>query len=230
MPTLKATRAFRDFLARTKQTVLEAFAHQEMPFETLVEALDPERDTSRHPLFQVHFVLQHVDIDWDMFDGLTASPQEFEFGTAKFDIMFFVFDANDKLSVRLEYNTDLFEAATIERMIDHFETLLAGIIENPDERVGELPILTRTRNATSYSSAGTTPAFDYPAGQTMHGKFEGSKCNAQQPDEVALWHEGTELSYRELNRRANKLAGELHRGMGVGPRRSRPSAANVVRK
>ena len=98
-----------------------------MPFETLVETLDPERDTSRHPLFQVHFVLQHVDIDWQMFDGATASPFEFEFGTAKFDIMFFVFDTNDSLSVRLEYNTDLFEAATIERMIDHFETLLGGM-------------------------------------------------------------------------------------------------------
>jgi len=210
---LEGNPSFREFLARTKQTVLEAFAHQEMPFETLVEALDPERDTSRHPLFQVHFVLQHVDIDWEMFDGLTASPQEFEFGTAKFDIMFFVFDANDKLSVRLEYNTDLFEAATIERMIDHFETLLAGIITNPDECVGELPILPddeRDKLLVGWNDTG----FDYPAGQTMHGKFESTA--SRQPDEIALWHDGTELSYRELNRRANKLAAEL-RNAGVGP-------------
>jgi len=210
---LTGNPSFREFLARTKQTVLEAFAHQEMPFETLVEELDPERDTSRHPLFQVHFVLQHVNIDWEMFDGMTASPFEFEFGTAKFDIMFFVFDANDTLSVRLEYNTDLFEADTIERMIDHFETLLGGIIADPDMSCGELPILPEKEKQQLLVDWNQTD-FVYPPGGTMHGKFEQQVV--LQPDSIALLADGVEYSYRELNRRANKLAAILQEH-GVGP-------------
>ena len=210
---LEGNPGFREFLGRTRQTVLEAFAHQEMPFETLVEALDPERDTSRHPLFQVHFVLQHVDIDWEMFDGLSAGPVEFEFGTAKFDIMFFVFDTNDSLSVRLEYNTDLFETETIERMIDHFETLLTGIIESPDRSIGELPLLPQEECRKLLVDWNQT-GFDYPAGGTMHGYFE-RQVN-KQPDAIAMLADGTDYSYRELNRRANKLAAELQK-LGVGP-------------
>ncbi|MCP4927635.1 MAG: amino acid adenylation domain-containing protein [Gammaproteobacteria bacterium] len=210
---LSGNPSFRELLARTKQTVLEAFAHQEMPFETLVEELDPERDTSRHPLFQVHFVLQHVDIDWQMFDGVTASPFEFEFGTAKFDIMFFVFDTNDSLSVRLEYNTDLFEADTVERMIDHFETLLTGIIANPDQSCGELPILPEAEKHQLLVEWNQTD-FDYPASNTMHGMFEQQATH--QPNAIALLTDDVEYSYRELNRRANKLAIELQQH-GVGP-------------
>jgi len=210
---LSGSPSFREFLGRTRQSVLEAFAHQEMPFETLVEALDPERDTSRHPLFQVHFVLQHVNIDWEMFDDLKAEPFEFEFGTAKFDIMFFVFDANDSLSVRLEYNTDLFEAETIERMIDHFETLLGGIIAAPDTHIGELPLLPARERRQLLVDWNKT-RFDYPAGGTMHGYFE--RQVDRQPDAPALLAGDTALSYRELNRRANKLALRLQE-LGVGP-------------
>ena len=210
---LSGNPSFREFLARTRQTVLEAFAHQEMPFETLVEALEPERDTSRHPLFQVHFVLQHVKIDWEMFDGLRAEPVEFEFGTAKFDIMFFVFEVNNTLSVRIEYNTDLFEAATIHSMIDHFETLLAGATAEPSRSVGELPILTPAERHKLLVEWNATD-FDYPAGGTMHSYFE--RQVSQQPDAPALLAGNANLSYRELNRRANKLAYKL-RELGVGP-------------
>ena len=210
---LDGNPSFREFLAQTRQTVLEAFAHQELPFETLVEALQPERDTSRHPLFQVHFVLQHVDIDWAMFDGLKAAPVEFEFGTAKFDIMFFVFEANNSLSVRLEYNTDLFEAATIDRMIDHFATLLGGIIANPDTSVGELPLLPEQEATTLLVNWNRTD-FSYPALNTMHGLFEAQVL--QQPNATALLADGVDYSYRELNRRANKLATQLQ-ALSVGP-------------
>ncbi|HJP04027.1 MAG TPA: amino acid adenylation domain-containing protein, partial [Gammaproteobacteria bacterium] len=192
---LEGNPGFREFLGRTRQTVLEAFAHQEMPFETLVEALDPERDTSRHPLFQVHFVLQHVDIDWEMFDGLSASPVEFEFGTAKFDIMFFVFDTNDSLSVRLEYNTDLFEAETIERMIDHFEMLLASIIESPEKSIGELQILPEKERRKLLVDWNATKV-DYPAQATLQSLLEQQAESS--PHAPALIYESTVLSYGEL--------------------------------
>ncbi|MGI9290684.1 MAG: non-ribosomal peptide synthase/polyketide synthase [Gammaproteobacteria bacterium] len=204
--------SFKEHLARTRQNVLEAFANQEMPFETLVEELDPERDTSRHPLFQVHFVLQHVDIDWQMFNGLTAAPVEFEFGTAKFDLMFFVFDTNNSLSVRLEYNTDLFEAETIERMIDHFEVLLGHIISEPETGIQELPLLNQAEKQTLLYEWNDTQR-EYPTEITLPGLFEDQV--ARTPNQTAVSFGSTSLSYAELNEKANQLAAVL-KSRGVG--------------
>ena len=120
---------------------------------------------------------------------------------------------NDSLSVRLEYNTDLFEADTIERMIDHFETLLTGVIADPDMSCGELPLLPEAEKQKLLVDWNQTD-FVYPPGGTMHGKFEQQVI--LQPDAIALYADGVELSYRELNRRANKLAAILQ-SHGVGP-------------
>ncbi|MGI9309603.1 MAG: amino acid adenylation domain-containing protein, partial [Gammaproteobacteria bacterium] len=204
---------FREVLARTRQNVLEAFSNQEVPFETLVDKLEPERDTSRHPLFQVHFVLQHVDVNWEMFDGLSAEPVEFEFGTAKFDIMFFVFDTKDSISVRLEYNTDLFDAETIENMINHFEMLLAQVIAKPDIAVGKIPLLSESEEQQLLVEWNAT-ARDYPSDLTLQGLFE--KQVSLTPDAPALYFDGESLSYDELNARANQLAhGLIDLGIGT---------------
>ncbi|MEC9375345.1 MAG: non-ribosomal peptide synthase/polyketide synthase, partial [Pseudomonadota bacterium] len=202
---LRENPSFLELLSRTKQTVLESFSHQNLPFETIVEELDPKRDTSRHPLFQVHFVVQHIDVDWEMFSGIKTSPYEFEFGTAKFDIMFFVFEANDSLSVRVEYNTDLFDHNTIEQMISQYEMLLSGVLNSPDSPVDQIPLLTQDDTQQLIDWNKTTK--EYRRDITLMTLFEEQVKRT--PDAPALSFNEVTLSYKELNERANQLAAGL---------------------
>ena len=132
---------FVNALSRVRRAALDAYAHQELPFEKLVEELQPERDTSHPPIFQVLFVLQENLAEQISFHGLTVKPLDFELGSAKFDLSMFMVEFPEGLTASIEYNTDLFDAATIERMLTHFETLLGGIVAQPDVPISQLPLM-----------------------------------------------------------------------------------------
>jgi amino acid adenylation domain-containing protein len=219
---------FKVLLSQVRQTVLAAFEHQEYPFSLLVERLQPARDASRPPLFQAMFALQKAQLLDEQ--GLTSfalgeAGARLQLGelalesvvlaqrVAQFDLTLLMAEAEGQLQASLQYNSDLFEAATIERLARHFETLLAGIVAQPEQRVGALPLLPATEREQLLCAWNDT-ARDYPVGDCLHELFAAQA--ARTPDAVALVCEETRLTYRELNRRANQLAHYLQR-LGVGP-------------
>src|SRR6202008_452397 len=139
---LSGNPRFAELLARVRNVALGAYAHQDLPFEKLVEEFQPQRSLSYSPLFQVMFVLQNTPPMLRELDGLRLSSSAVTNGTAKFDLMLTMREEAKGLKGSLEYSTDLFDAATIDRMMRHFERLLQGIAADPNQRISELPILT----------------------------------------------------------------------------------------
>ncbi|HEY0739714.1 MAG TPA: amino acid adenylation domain-containing protein, partial [Herpetosiphonaceae bacterium] len=203
---------FRDVLKSVRETMQGAHAHQDVPFEQLVEILHPERDMSRNPLFQVMFVLQNTPPAALSLPGITISAIALQSSTAKFDIWLSMEERGDELFANVEYNTDLFEAATITRMQGHFLTLLAAAVADAAAPILQLPLLTEAERRQL--DAWNATAVDYPTDRNIVQLFEAQA--ATQPERTALVFEGQTLSYAELNRRANQLAHHL-RGLGVGP-------------
>ncbi|HPL30629.1 MAG TPA: amino acid adenylation domain-containing protein, partial [Anaerolineae bacterium] len=205
--------SFRELVRRTREAALGAYAHQDVPFEMLVDALQPVRDLSHSPLFQVMFVLQNAPLRVRELPGLTMRRVESSSGTAKFDLTLFMEEAGDRLGGAVEYNADLFDAATIARFIGHFQALLAAAVADPDGRVARLPLLSEAeRREIVHTWNDTTAA--YPEGQCAHQLFEAQAQRA--PQAVAATCTGRQMSYHELNRRANRLAHRL-RALGVAP-------------
>src|SRR5215213_4226069 len=204
---------FRELLRRVQQMALGAYAHQDLPFEKLVEELHPDRDLSRNPLVQVILALQNAPMGDLELEGLSARPQEFESDVVKFDLELHVYDLPDGLAGLLAYNASLFERETVSRLIEHFTTLLEGIAADPDRRIGDLPLLT-THERRRLLSLHDNARRDTPPAGTIHRLFEAQA--ARTPDAPALESGGASLSYRELNRRADRLARRL-RALGVGP-------------
>ena len=210
---LSGNPSFRDLLRRVREACLGAYAHQELPFEKLVEELQPARDLSRNPLFQVMFILQNIPVSVVNLTGLTARRLEVDSGTAKFDLTLSLAEQDKKLIGFFEYNTDLFDHSTIERMIGHFQRLLEGIVANPDQSISTLPLLTdaeRHRLLVEWNDA----AADYSKDSCIHELFEAQVERI--PEAIAVEFGGKRLTYRELNTRANQLAHYLRR-LGVGP-------------
>ncbi|MCG8347097.1 MAG: amino acid adenylation domain-containing protein, partial [Chloroflexales bacterium] len=205
--------SFRDVLRRARETALGAFAHQDLPFEMLVEAIQPERDMSRTPLFQVIFVLQNTPMRSRQLPGLSMRQVETTSGTARFDLALSVVDQRDGLHITLGYSTDLFEAATIERMLGHLQTLLEGIAANPDRPIAQLPLLTEAEQRQILVEWNATAA-PYPDDRCIHDLFVEQV--ARTPDAVAVTFADAHLTFAELNARANQLAHHL-RALGVGP-------------
>ncbi|MFQ5610897.1 MAG: amino acid adenylation domain-containing protein [Anaerolineae bacterium] len=207
--------SFRELLARVRETALGAYAHQDLPFEKLVEALQPERDLSRNPLFQVMFVYQNVPMQQPELSGLSVTPVEVDHGTAKFDLTLTIFEEAAGLKASFEYNTDLFDADTITRLAGHFQTLLAGIVADPDAPISRLPILTEAERGRLLHEWSRT-RIDYPrrSDHCLSQRFEAQV--ARTPEAIALTFEGEHLTYRQLNARANQLAHHL-RTLGIGP-------------
>jgi amino acid adenylation domain-containing protein len=203
---------FRELVARVRARALDAFAHQDLPFERLVEALQPERALSHNPLFQVMFGLHEAADERLALPGLAFEPVTAETGTAKFDLNLLLDDRPDRLSGVLEYNTDLFDEATIVRLRAHLHTLLEAAVANPGARIDELPVMAadeRQRvlvewNATQAPAPGTT-VVDMVAETTR-----------RTPDAVAAVFGDESLTYAQLTGRANRLAHYL-RARGVGP-------------
>jgi len=210
---LSGNPTFRELLGRVREVTLGAHDHQDLPFEKLAEALQPERDLSHNPLFQVMFAFQNAPAEVLALPGLTVTPLEVESKAAQFDLTLSMEDMGRGLKGAVEYNTDLFDGATIERMIGHFETLLGGIVVNPEQRLSELPLLTEAERLQLLVEWNDTEA-DYPQDQCIHQLFE--ERAARTPDAVAVVFEKEQLSYAELNRRANQLARHFQK-LGVGP-------------
>ncbi|MBA3711242.1 MAG: amino acid adenylation domain-containing protein [Pyrinomonadaceae bacterium] len=212
---LSGDPTFRELLGRVREVALGAYAHQDMPFEKLVEELQSGRDIGRHPVFQVMFAVQNTPQQAPELSKLALRPLKLEgdSGTAKFDLALFVVEAAEGLRAVVEYSTDLFEAATITRMLGHFEQLLAGIVANPDQRLSELPLLTAAERHQLLMEWNNT-ASDYPKDRSIHELFEARV--EQTPDAVAVVFEDQQLTYAELNRRANQVARRLS-ARGVGP-------------
>ena len=205
---------FRALLGRVRETALSAYTHQDMPFEYLVEQLQPDRDMSRPPLFQVMFaLLQNAPLDALQLQGLTLSPIALNSGTAKFDLLLFMEDTEEGLRAALEYNSDLFEAETIDRVLANFEALLEDIAAGSERRLSELSVMTANERQQVVVEWNKTAA-DYPQHIAVHQLFEAQV--ERNPQAVAAIFKGQELSYDGLNRRANQLAAHL-RSLGVGP-------------
>ncbi|RKH66938.1 non-ribosomal peptide synthetase [Corallococcus aberystwythensis] len=202
---------FGEMLRRVRKTCLDAYAHQEVPFEQLVDALQPERDLSRPPLFQVFFTLQHSAVPALELEGLKTSELDFEPGVARMDLTVFLRETPEGLVGLWEYSTDLFDAATVARFAEHYTRLLEAAVAEPERPVATLPLLTEMERRRLLD-LGTGAAVPYPRDASLPALF--AEQAARTPDAVALEAGGQRLTYAEVEARANQLAHHL-RGQGV---------------
>jgi natural product biosynthesis luciferase-like monooxygenase protein/amino acid adenylation domain-containing protein/non-ribosomal peptide synthase protein (TIGR01720 family)/FkbM family methyltransferase len=210
---LREDLAFAKLVAQVREVALGAFAHQDLPFERLVDELEPERDLSRTPLFQVMLILQNVPLKPLEVAGLTFRPVELDTGTSKFDLTFDLGETDDGLRGSVEYATDLFDDATIRRLWGHLANLLRWAVTSPRFRLAELPMIGGAEREQVIRQWNDTAVLGPPC-STIHAAFESRA--ARQPKARAIAFEGREWSYGELNDKANQLARHL-RSSGLGP-------------
>jgi amino acid adenylation domain-containing protein len=204
---------FSHLLSRVRDDCREAYTHQDLSFEKLVEELQPRRDLARNPLFQVMFLFQNSPASDFQLPGITVEPIAVDSSISKFDLTLSLTERLQKLTGFLEYSTDLFEPATIRRMIGHFQTLLKGIVANPDRPISTLGFLAETEQQLLIVQWNNSEA-DYPKESCLHDLFEAQA--ERTPDAIALQFDGQQLSYVNLNARVNQLAGYLQE-QRVGP-------------
>ncbi|MDF5719562.1 MAG: amino acid adenylation domain-containing protein [Rhizonema sp. PD37] len=203
---------FSQFLQQVRSVVWDAHAHQDVPFEQVVEVLQPERSLGYNPLFQVMFVLENFSLDTLELPDISLTPEMVERGTSQFDLSLSIWQTQKGLIGSWEYNSDLFEANTIARMTGHFQTLLEAIAADPDQRIGDLPLLTEPERHQLLIEWNNTQA-NYPQDKCIHQLFEEQVQHT--PDAVAIVYENQQLTYSQLNCRANQLAHYLL-SLGVG--------------
>ena len=228
---LSGNPTFRELLNRVKEVALGAYAHQDLPFEKLVEELHPDRALNQNPLFQVAFALQNAPGNQLELPELTLSPQQLDVGTARFDLEFHLWerspntsgsnqspsnklwvDSSEGISGMVIYSADLFDEATISRLIGHFQTLLESIVTNPEQRLANLQYLSAKERYHLLVECNNTQA-DYPQDLCIHQLFEMQADRT--PDAVALVFGEERVTYGELNIRSNQLARYLQK-IGVG--------------
>ncbi|HEV8335455.1 MAG TPA: amino acid adenylation domain-containing protein [Candidatus Polarisedimenticolia bacterium] len=211
---------FIELLSRVRRSTLDAYVHQDVPFEKIVEEIQPERDQSRQPLFQVMLVLQNTAAPAAGLAGLSAEFLEVGAGTSKFDLTLSLADDGRRLEGMLEYSTDLFDAVTIRRLADHLDCLLREIVADPARRLSELPLATqeeqehlqmRCSGAALEASRATQRG---ETGRLIHERIEDQA--RRRPDAVAVAFRDERLTYRELDLRAGEMARRL-RGRIAGP-------------
>jgi amino acid adenylation domain-containing protein/thioester reductase-like protein len=210
---LSGNPAFRQFLRRVKDVTLGAYAHQELPFEELVKELRPERSLSRQSLIQVTLVFRNFPEERLELAGLTWTQINTEHTTTRFDLTLHLYEMPDGLHGQFEYATDLFDAATIERMAGQFRTLLEGIVADPECAIQQLPLLTADEQRQLLVDWNQTATRHQPDG-FVHEMF--AEQARRTPHAVAVVHENRQVTYGELEERSNQLAHYLRR-MGVGP-------------
>ena len=210
---LSGNPSFRELLRRVREVCLGAYGHQDLPFDRLVEELHVQRDLSRNPLFQVMVVLHNASLRTVELPGLTLSFVEGDSETAHFDLTLQIVDTEQGLTAALVYNTDLFEVGTIARMLGNFQTLLEAVVADPEQRLSDLPLLTEAERQQLLVEWNDTKT-DCPQDLCIHQLFEAQV--ERTPDAIAVVFEAEQLTYGELNRRANQLAHHL-RALGVGP-------------
>ena len=204
---------FRQLLHRVRETALNAYAHRVLPFEILVEELQPQRDPGYTPLFQVMFVHQMAPRETFALPGLSLERMEIGNETSKFDLTLFLVERPENMSAWFEYNSDLFDAATMERLLGHLQILLEAVVANPEQQLRELPLLTsgeRQQMLYEWNSNAT----DHDRSQIVTDLFEAQV--ERTPDATALIFEEQEYSYAALNASANRLA-HLLRASGARP-------------
>nr|MBW4505573.1 AMP-binding protein [Scytonematopsis contorta HA4267-MV1] len=209
---LSENPTFAELLSKVKQVTLEAYAHQDLPFQKLVEELQPERSMSYSPLFQVLFVLQNVPVEKLELPGLTITPLEMDNTTSRFDLTLSITQTESKLLGAWEYNTDLFDAETISCIRNHFQTLLQGIVQQPQQKVSQLSLLSqeeRHQLLVEWNQT-QTKTLNFCIHQLFEAQVERT------PNAVAVVFEQEELTYLELNNKANQLAHHLQK-IGVNP-------------
>ncbi|MEG4071718.1 amino acid adenylation domain-containing protein [Microcoleus sp. Pol14C2] len=228
---LSGNPTFRELLNRVKEVALGAYAHQDLPFEKLVEELHPDRALNQNPLFQVAFALQNAPGNRLELPELTLSPQQLDVGTARFDLEFHLWerspnssgsnqspsnklwvDSSEGISGMVIYSADLFDEATIARLIGHFQTLLESIVANPEQRIANLQYLSAQERYQLLVECNNTQA-DYPQDLCIHQLFEMQADRT--PDAVALVFGEERVTYQQLNLRSNQLARYLQK-IGVG--------------
>jgi len=216
---LAGNPSFRDLLRRVRDVALDAYAHEDVPFEYVVKELQPERDLARNPLFQVLLTLEPPLPALP--SGWTLTQMDVETDTAKFDLSLELDARPGGIIGRFEYNADLFDAATIARMVGHWQTLLEGIVADPAQRLVDLPLLSADERHALLNAWNHSPAPRNAAGLArggagigLHQAFEAQV--ERTPDDVAVAFETEQLTYHELNARANRLAHVLLEH-GVGP-------------
>ncbi|MFN6565571.1 MAG: amino acid adenylation domain-containing protein [Nostoc sp. ChiSLP01] len=210
---IKPEQSFIEFLQQTRSSCLDAYAHQDIPFEVLVEKLQPERSMSYNPLFQVMFALENNESPDLSLPGLEIEWLGVKGAIAKFDLTLMVMEYDNQLNCSWEYSTDLFEKATIQRMAEQFEVLLKGIIDNPNQPIHTLPLMTAAEllQLQSWNQTET----DYPQNKTLVDLFEQQV--RKNPDNPAVFFESKTLTYQELNQKANQLANYLIHNYKIQP-------------
>ncbi|MEK6283066.1 MAG: amino acid adenylation domain-containing protein [Acidobacteriota bacterium] len=210
---LAGAPSFLEVLRRVREVTLGAHTHQELPFEKILDELQPQRDLSIQPLFQVVLVLQNAARQSPQLPGLNVQLQEIEDTTAKFDLTFMVNETSQGVLISLQYNSDLFDPETANRMLSHLQTLLRSIVENPSQTISRLPLLTEEERHELLTKSNKAPD-DFGLAECLHQLFESQAERA--PDAVAVTFQGEALTYGQLDGRANQLAHYLQ-AHGVGP-------------
>ncbi|MBN3962217.1 amino acid adenylation domain-containing protein [Nostoc sp. NMS8] len=219
---LSGNPSFRELLGRVREVTLEAYSHQDLPFEKLVEELHPERNLSHHPLFQVVFGFQNAPMSALELPGLVPSFMNIDIKKTRFDLELHLWKCSEDfrslwganweysngLRGVIVYNTDLFDRATISRMVEHFKNLLSAIVANPEERIANLPLLSEAELHQLLVEWNNTQA-DYPQYKCIHQLFEEKV--QQYPDSIAVNFANEQLTYQELNTRSNQLAQYLQK-------------------
>ncbi|WP_164021375.1 non-ribosomal peptide synthetase [Pyxidicoccus trucidator] len=203
--------SFRELLGRVRQTSLGAYAHQDLPFEELVKALNPERSQGHAPLFQVKLVLQNQPASTLEVPGLTLRGEPIDAGTSRLDLTLAVAETPEGLGFSCEYRTDLFEAATIDRLVQHLGRVLEAGAARPESRLSALPLLSEDEQRQVLVDWNATER-DFPRDACAHQLFAAQA--ALTPDATAVRFEGQALTYSQLDTRANQLAHHL-RALGV---------------
>src|SRR5256884_1704243 len=210
---IEARESFRELMRRVREVTLGAYSHQDVPFEKLVEELQSERDLSHSPLFQVMLVLQNAPREALRLGELELRAAGVTNETAKFDLTLELAESVEGVDGVWQYNTDLFDGETIERLSSHFQTLLEAIVREPEQTVSELELLTSAERAQLIVEWNQTTR-EYPQQQCLHELFEAQV--ARTPEAVAVVYQEQQVTYAELNARANQLAHYLQ-NLGVGP-------------
>jgi len=218
---LSGNPTFRELLGRVREVALEAYQHQDLPFEKLVEELDPERDLSSNPLFQVAFALQNAPMQPLELPGVRLEPVPLEPQTTRFDLevhlwqpshgLRSLWQSEAGLSGFISYSTDLFDRTTIHRLVGHFQTLLQGIVTNPDTRLSDLPLLTPAERRQLFVNWNQTTT-EFRSDRGFHHLFERQVQRFS--GRIALVTESQSLSYAELNYQADRLA-QILRHIGI---------------
>ncbi len=204
--------SFRELVQQVREVTLGAFAHQEVPFEKLVDALRPERRLDRSPLFQHMFILQNAPMPPLELAGLKLRTVELESHTSRFDLTMSLAETAQGFAGELHYSTELFEARTVERLCEHYRVLLEGVLAQPSRKLGEVSLLTQDERLHLVQHCNQTQR-DYPR-TTVHEAFQAQV--ALRPDSIALESADSSLTFRQLDERANQLA-HLLRHLGVRP-------------